>query len=327
MQYSILNRVMKTRVRSKNGAILKNLTSKVNFFLILLFFTTLICNAQNNKKTDWENDRLKGKVKSVKIKVYEPIFKFGEIVKDYEHDIFIDYEDDEGIGIYETYYNITGKITDCKYFYYSGEITGWPIGIKYIYDEKGNNIEQREYSDAINVAMKISEKGAPWSRTLFKYNNDGSIAEKIYDNYYYQDHETTTYSYKYNERGNVIEENQVEINKHLDNEEISIKTKTTYKYDYKGNLIESEWKVDDSDSYGYHKYDSKGNLIEYKNRDDKYVYKYDNKGDLIECVNPNLDGTYEYKYDKKGNWIEKITYEGETKTPTRITERTIEYYE
>lgn len=40
--------------------------------------------------------------------------------------------------------------------------------------------------------------------------------------------------------------------------------------------------------------------------------------------NGTLETKHTYKYDDKGNWVKKIKYENNT--PTRITERIIEYY-
>ena len=113
----------------------------------------------------------------------------------------------------------------------------------------------------------------------------------------------------FNEKGNKLEENSF-------NPYGSLFSKYTYKYDDKGNQIEKN------------SFNSDGSL------DSKYTYKYDDKGNIIEensfISDVNLDDkyTYKYTYDQQGNWIQQIAYKVKNgvEKPSRIVERTIEYY-
>ena len=312
-------RVMESVTIQKNEISPRNLINKVSFCFILLFFTALICNAQNNQKTDWEKDGLRGKVKNVITRNYNAIFRFGEIIKG-EEDECANVTD----GTYEAYYNDAGKITDSKWYEvpgYGGYTECYRAGFKYIYDEKDNLIEVRKY---------YIESGDPWERTIHKYNNDGSIAETIHKDYFYNYQTTTTYIYKYNEKGDIIEENQVSTSNMSE-----ATTNSRRKYDNKGNLIEYVVWYENSKYYplinehnpvikDVFEYDDTGKRI----RED---VKYNDKGDIIEGLRhwygDYYKNKYEYKYDEKGNWIERITYEKDTRTPIILTERIIEYYE
>lgn len=107
------------------------------------------------------------------------------------------------------------------------------------------------------------------------YNPDGSLGVKS--------------TYKYDNRGNVIEEI-------IYNSDGRLKEKRTYTYDYIDNVIEENIFIEAS---------------EYNSEATKSKY------------------TYEYKkYDARGNWIEKIKFarRGEVKEAKAIIERKITYY-
>ena len=136
-------------------------------------------------------------------------------------------------------------------------------------------------------------------------------------------------------------------------------SKNTYKYDEKGNKIEENryttWSgLGCSNATGYkssgdkqdadgsleskitNKYDDKGNMIEenYYNADgslySKYTSKYDEKGNKIEYNEYNADGSLEskrtnnYEFDATGNWIKKTCIANDK--PKELIERVIEYY-
>ena len=178
-----------------------------------------------------------------------------------------------------------------------GDALGFEQILQITFNEKGNKIESNSF------------------------NSDGSLSFK--------------YTYKYDDKGNQIESNSF-------NPDGSLSFKYTCKYDDKGNQIEENSFNPDGnlvDKYTY-KYDDKGNKIElnYFNSDGslflKSTSKYDDKGNEIErnsfISDVNLDDkyTYKYTYDQQGNWIQQIAYKVKNgvEKPSRIVERTIEYY-
>ena len=168
-------------------------------------------------------------------------------------------------------------------------------------------------------------------------------------------------TYKYNDRGKVIEETMTQIFK----DNVSFDNKFILKYDEKGNLIEKSYYSSryKDESKSIYTYDSKGKLISKADYNEKNIlwnketYKVDTKGNIIErnyykpdCVaiahtfilkydsNNNviqkeyyqpagkLSKTYSYKYeyDKTGNWVKRIDFENGK--ATFILERQLEYY-
>ena len=201
-----------------------------------------------------------------------------------------------------------------------GEIEkgGRRCNFKYKYDEKGNKIEGHEYPNLYDHDdFKCDEKGNKIEGTKFDVNRDrGSYEYKytykydekgnmIEENYYKSSELNYKSKYKYDEKGNKIEENWY-------NSAGGLWYKLTYKYDVKGNKIEQiNNNADGSLFYKYtYKYDVKGNKIE-ENINRKYTYKYDVKGNMIEFNGSNADGSLvrrTYKYDVKGNIIEMNDY-------------------
>lgn len=153
------------------------------------------------------------------------------------------------------------------------------------------------------------------TRETFKYNKEGKIIRKSFFSDFFSESETLT-SYKYDDRGNLIEEKANKVTGEL-------LSRDTYTYDDRNNKIEEKimnskekvlWKR-------VFKYDSKGNNIEkteYNSDgelDSKNIYKYDDRNNLIEESEYNSDGNLEnknvFKFDIKGNLIEEFTYDSE----------------
>ena len=220
-------------------------------------------------------------------------------------------------SIKETTYKAVDKFGQIK----KGNVfyDGFSSPFTIIYNEKGNQIKICRY----DKYGKIDNKNT------YKYDEKGNIIEH---NTYDDGRLVFKDIYKYDEKGNKIEKNHYYYDGRLD-------YKTTYKYDEKGNNIEENIYDYDYDGYGSkytYKYDEKGNNIE-KNYygsngrlDYKNTYKYDEKGNNIEentyyyDDRPIENYSYEYEYDKNNNWTQKIQYRNTI--PNSITERIIEYY-
>ena len=158
----------------------------------------------------------------------------------------------------------------------------------------------------------------------------------------------SNYTYKYDDKNFLIEENEFQIAQNY---------KTIYKYNDKGLCIEGNvYRSNGSleKSYKY-EYDNKGYLIEksynftkyyYTNNDKgnpisieieeplslkEIFYEYNDKGDVIKIIKPDAFNSYdkeytiEYKYDNQGHWVEKIVYNND-KVKDEEIDRIIEYY-
>lgn len=271
---------------------------------LLAFLLVFAFSANAQKKTDWDDLRLKGKVKSLQTKethrykkngVFTPwensygrLTKFNSAGYRTEYNEFLG---NDSLSYRITYnYNFKEKKADVAYFNKDLKPT---ITKKYFYNNKGLQIDQLEYTV------------------------DGQFDRR--------------YAYKYDDRDNLIET----IGYKNDG---SISSKTTYKYDSKNQkisyLIETPGYANSSRTFIY---DEKGNMIEeywYNGQgavDFKFVRLYDANGNKIQETNykkgTQLIGTtkWSYEYDSKGNWIKKtdLTEDG---TDFHTETRTITYY-
>lgn len=165
----------------------------------------------------------------------------------------------------------------------------------------------------------------------------------------------SSYSYKYDEFGNVIESvkkspkdsmiwrrvyqydvngNNIELSCFDSNNKLESKKNNKYS---KYSIIESETRNAENSiiEHSKFKYDSDDNLIEESVYETDLIknttkYQYDNNGNKLKISIYKSDGsldktkTYQYKYDLKNNWIERIEFIDNV--AVKIKERQIEYY-
>ena len=268
--------------------------------------------AQYKKKTAWDYDELKGKVKSVQIKSYYAIDTLGKISRGKMID--------DGYGNLLINYDINGNWTEYRSFDPENKIKWFENPI---YNENGEVMERFDYS-IIETDCILKRK--------FLFTNDiyGNIIETICTNS--TDSLLWKKSMKYDEEGKETEELNYAT---LD----SVKWRLNYSYDIKTHLIKTTKynAVGDLIETTIYVYGSNDNNIEEGNFNadgslkTKTTLQYNEKGHKLETCRYNFEGnienktTYSYKYDLGDNWIMRIEYkEG---LPTRITERKIEYYE
>ncbi|GEM_PF-3919365 len=190
------------------------------------------------------------------------------------------------------------------------------------YDKDGNEAGRKIYDTNGDLKEVIA----------CLYNEQNKLKEETGINA--QGEMTTRTTYKYNDKGMMVEENLWTL---IYANPIAT---TTYSYDDEGRMKESiawySYKKDKVMWRYVYEYNAQGQKVMQKTfKEDgslerKYVYEYNDKGyqskeevtgDVI------LGSTYifKYQYDKKGNWIKRIEiFEGE---PSGITERIINYYE
>lgn len=290
--------------------------------LVLMTISALICGVlfttcaykktkPNAKKTSWELDGLKGKVKSLKTVSYTAITNLGQLRKG---EII---EDTWGYSNTLIKFDEKGNWTD----YSSYKPDGSNIRLEVMkYDGEGNSLE-----------MFIYNYGNIEHRRTFTTDKNGNIIEMFrFDT---KDSLVTKSFYRYNEDGYEIEAYRYTVTD-------SLISKTISNYDKNGNLIERF-------NYGaggslttktLYKYDNSENRIERtvygldENLIEKTTYQYNEKRLETETNtfnsndNSNTKNTYKYKkYDTKDNWIERIEYKDDV--VVKITERLIEYHE
>jgi len=226
---------------------MKNLMRKLSVCLILFSFTALICNAQTNKKTDWERDGLKGKVKNIVESNYAAVDKLGKIAKGDEYPPSFGFSNSV-----ITTYDSAGNVIIGEY--YAIQI------FSYRYDDYGNRIENNNYSiEDSTLVMKIV------------YQNDiagNAIEEHVYSDEYSDVYHvkalrlSTKSTHLYDEHGNTIETNRYD-------EKDNLVSKTTYEYDKQNRIVKivvhnagRGQPYEDIEAYSYSKFDSKGNWVE-----------------------------------------------------------------
>ena len=268
------------------------------FIICLLLLPTLIVKGQ--KKNDWTEENLRGKVKSKNEVQYRAIDSAGEIYKgqissrlftlydtngNKTEEIF--YGTDDILKFNSTYkYDNNRNLIERRYHYYPDSTQDHKLTFKY--NEKGYNIEYNytKFSNLNNkTTFKFDSKGKQIESN--EYDSEGRLNRRLF--------------YKYNDKGNLEELNfyDLEIIRNQDTEYTydSFEGRQTFKYDSKGNKIQENYYYSD-------------NKLHYQNN-----YKYDNNGNEI-LINvckqfdksPSYTWSSKYTFDKKENWTQRMMY-------------------
>ncbi len=301
-----------------------------SLILILLTITALSCSEKAGKeaKSDWESMDLKGKVKSIKMLVYQ----FSACQEGMEEEPLVDtanmFFDEEGRLLKLNAYDSDGSSSTLSfdkdkkerevYYFKMPNISKSREQIKY--NENGLVVEKFSYeSDSLlkeRYTCRYSECGEKVEEAW--YNASDSLTKKI--------------THLYNDKGFLIEERALGA-------EEDVLWVNTYTYDNKGNVIETANynSVDSLERRTTYKYDDKGNLFEksFYNKFDSLILKetllYDKEGSLVEDnffyteYSLYSQNSFEYKYDEMGNWTECV--ERGDSLLRFITKREIEYFD
>ncbi|HTA62904.1 MAG TPA: hypothetical protein VK835_10630 [Bacteroidia bacterium] len=310
---------------------------------ILFLLLPVFCFCQ---KTDWEKDHLIGRVKQVNLQ-FKSINTKGNYVG------FSSYNQNGSLTTHvlgltrDTFiYDVKGNlITLLRYVvnatslhYHRDTVTDRlvpPVELRrkytYKYDDNGNRTEETCCQKNINSISKDSVV----NKTKYLYDGAENLIEKNLND------SNLRWLYKYNTKGNLIEQCRLSANK--------IKSKFTYVYDTSGYQIERYVykkgnKLKSKTTYAY---DDKGNKAEENfskqtddesnNKASKKTYKYDSYGNIIEIALYKADKSlkkktiFNYEYDKYGNWTKKsVIANGEftilTNKVSSITTREFIYY-
>lgn len=303
-----------------------NTLSILGFSLSILFLTSF--TSDNKKTNDWEINKLKGKVKTMKESSYKAITTVsGAIIKDTNKTEYVANKDkyiifnESGYRIEEMRFTKNGDVAYTFKFTYDenqkikeGSLLHdnpeYVSGYSYIYNEKGE-LKQEKITDYLGNLMY---------KSIYIYDDKGNIAEyqrydytveayydydEYYDDYYEVDYIYDKYIYTYDPSGNVISESYY-------GEETSSNYKYLYTYNDKGKMIEHAYYNQDSTliEIAKYTYDTKGNVIE-----EKYYTNGTTLDKIMTCT---------YEYDSKNNWTKCIIFENSI--AIMIKERKIEYY-
>ena len=272
---------------------------KIIVFLGLLFFSLASCSQTPIKKSDWEEMGLRGKVKSLKYRIYK------------------DYVDDKTESRENEIKKLLENTGSTLFFDKKGYITEYVdhMGIKVplIYDYKQRTVTMKYAEDTSFSITKIN-----------KYDLQGNKIEEAMG--YRNTWTTEEHMLTYNDAKQVVEriiKNGMMVNSKK--EEGYLSEKYNYKYDSKGRVVEETFSK-------YNSFSDKWYMC------DVTHYEYNDRGDVSQreirtfSKGDKLDKIYQsrldYTYDSRGNFITLIEYlhtdEGEKKR--LFLEREIEYY-
>lgn len=282
-------------------------------FLLASSLIFLSCNNTINSqqhKNDWQEEKLKGRVKSIRHIEYGASMKNGNITKD--NIIFDEYSLNEynQETNYLIMFNHDGNITKKNHYKPNGNIRSQ---FSYKYDNRRNKIEEHFREDDY---FRINYYSFNSKNQLIRFKSEQTLHSISYDD----KHKTSIEKNKdgdykfltqYDDDGKIIETKEIQDYNTI----ISI---TRYKYDNRGNNIEKHIMGDP-------------HVISYKD-----IYEYDNNDNPIKekritvdiegITNISYEVNYIYKYDKYNNWIQRISYSDDCPYPCTLTERSIEYY-
>lgn len=299
---------------------------KINLMVIVLM-VSVVLRAQNKAnrliENDWQKNDLKGTVQSSTMVQYEVKEEWGSIVKTYPSKSLI--------KDYQKNFDKEGNLIENKF--YDGDDVLRVTKITYLYDEKGNQLEE----------LQRYEDGTFFRCETYQYDDRGRMIEK---NIYWTDSSMLARcTYTYDEGNYLIESNLVYAQ--------GVPSKYEYIYNAQGMLIQENYYRGENQIQmkRIYTYDEKGNLIEYSEYDEldifveKYTYSYDTLGNLIESNYYNYDLILfkREKFDINGNWIEsgsvsrRIVYDAQgnwvtiiwfsNDVPRYLYERTIVYFD
>ena len=273
-----------------------------------------VASAQNNSTLSKEG--LHGKVKVLLLTQYEVDDKFGKLIK--------------------------GKISYVEKYFFDNR--GYMKKL-IIYGKDGNPREElRYYYNSKDELNKFTVSNVAQAKALEKRlgKAKNELEKEIImlseiDFFYYED-----FFYKYDKKGNVIEDNLGTFDSKYLDFSTSMGEKNKYYYDNSNKIIKRELYGSANPNKIYltwlNRRDSNGNLIEqiesssydYGIRE-RIVSNYNSNNELIKQKTYNHKGvvvenkSLEYlEYDVNKNWVKLIFYRNDN--PLVITERDIKYY-
>ena len=294
--------------------------------------------------TDWNENDLKGNVKSISTYLYTDNGETNSYVERFDKDNrileSIAYEGGTIINQHTLYsYNNNGKISQKTYISYRHSEEGDTTNMVYTYNNSGLNTRIEEYYNGEIfdfMANEYNEQGLLISategedglKTAYAYDKNGKLTEQVAQH--------TLKAYEYDGNGRLASCKTYE-NGGIETEDNVLFLTEGYEYDEHGRLIKEFGRdAGGPSTLDYDKtlrYDEKNRLVELKITDSEgrverhIFYTYDEKGNMVE-LKKLLDHSLvteisSYIYDEQGNWIEAhYSFNGTTAKASRE----IEYY-
>jgi hypothetical protein len=236
-------------------------------------------------KTDWQQDQLRGQVKTLRVETSKLKDESGNINST-----------PQGVAVVKNY-NTKGLINDEVYYHPNGSML-WRISYTYV-----NNLHKKE-------RILYTPNGSEREKTIYSYDKQGSLIEEA--SYRAEDSLHSRITYAYDENNNRIESlvfngkgarsdkkiyayndkgiKQQETRYYADG---SLDTKYVYALDNKGNEIERL------------KYNAKGELLE----KEMYQYEFDAKGNWVKkTISKMIEGVSKKEYESIETTSRTITY-------------------
>lgn len=277
---------------------------KLYYLLILL---TIFSCSSNFEQTDLQQNDLKGNVKSVDYKLYNVVEKFGKYEK-------IDVMDDASHSL--TIYNKDGFIQEVFEDFHSNN----KYSRRKVYNYEASRLSSIDLFD-------INRN--PIGEISYLYDERGLLTTIDYEIKVYRDINGTLHSrpidrieYKYNEQGNLVEEDEYHKKDKNNFRKSSLSKDGLYqktKYEYKDERLSREYFYQSDGSLNFEKiynYDSLGNKIRESTRPtptgwpDLEEYEYDSKSRL-KLKSRKIDGQIFsnelFSYDENDNKIMSLT--------------------
>ena len=136
-------------------------------FIACLFFSILITGCSSEQKENYlTNFKIKGKVKSLVIKEYKAIERFGEVEKE------------SIINSDEIHFNLDGNPVEEIHYNSEGDVD---VKSTYEYDEEGDKVESTTYNSVSGIENKVTYEYDDDGNEVesITYNSDGSIERKF----------------------------------------------------------------------------------------------------------------------------------------------------
>ena len=310
---------------------------KCTLLLLLVCFAARAQSPQDKDKdkdkdkSDLLKDKIRGKVKTMSVTGFTVVRRDGKLQKG------------RTVQTATSRYNERGFLTEFNSTAGDDTVQNESVHFKamkslYKYDNSGILVSNSRYNGdgalEDSASYKVDSKGnrIDWNT----YKGDGSLEwnyNREYDlqgnliesNEIYKGALKTRHTYKYDDKGNVKEENFFEGDGRL-------KLKELFKYDDKHNVTE----ITDYNQTGNFKsrytyaYDANGNQTEEREYDNEFadrykkiITKYDNENNVIQVLQYNEKGktTYECKLDKWGNHTFDATYKPDGTLIEKITQK------
>ncbi len=295
--------------------------------IIILFLVSFTVFSQS--KTDWEKEKLRGKVLSVREISYQNTEDSEKrVIETLLPNVFIRFNSEGDYLLRETY-NQNNQMIEYSVFTYEknprmDEIRTYNSADELIttmissIDDKGNRRDIRFYDEKNNITRNV----------VYKYDKKNrQIERRVVDKGVLNER----FTYKYNSKDDIIEQYSYFANQ-------TIAQKWVFMYDEYRNRTESRQYNHKNllEKITRYQYDDKKNKISQKffdaddNLQQEDIFSYDDFANEIFIQrkifsnNISWQKKQEYTYDEQGNWTKKIIYINEK--PVTISQREIVYF-